>query len=59
MIRKQTKRLSKWLPEELRTQVLGVVTCIEGVEWSALKPVDVKLLHCMQLRRQMGKEKFR
>ena len=26
--------------------MLGVVTRIEGVEWSALKPVDVKLLHC-------------
>ena len=44
VIRKQTKRLSKWLPEELRTQVLGVVTRFEGVEWSALKPVDLKLL---------------
>ena len=43
---KQTKRSSKWLPEGLRAQVLGVVTCIAGVEWSALKPVDVKLLHC-------------
>ena len=37
VIRKQTKRLSKWLPEKLRTQLLGVVTRIEGVEWSALK----------------------
>ena len=46
VIRKQTKRSSKWLSEELRTQVLGVVTRIEGVEWSALKPVDVKLLQC-------------
>ena len=46
VIRKQTKRSSKWLPEELRTQVLGAVTRIEGVEWSALKPVDLKLLHC-------------
>ena len=46
VIRKQTKRLSKWLPEELRTQVLGAVTRIERVEWSALKPVDLKLLHC-------------
>ena len=46
VIRKQTKRSSKWLPEELRTQVLGVVTRIEGVEWNALKPVDLKLLHC-------------
>ena len=43
---KQTKRLSKWLPEDLRTQVLGVVTRIAGVEWSALKAVDVKLLLC-------------
>ena len=46
VMRKQTKRLSKWLPEEFRTQVLGAVTRTEGVEWSALKPVDVKLLHC-------------
>ena len=40
VIWKQTKRLSKWLPEELRPQVLGVVTRIEGVEWSALKRVQ-------------------
>ena len=46
MVRKQTKRSSKWWPEDLRTQVLGVVTRIAGVDWSALKAVDVKLLHC-------------
>ena len=46
LIRKQTKQLSKWLPEELRTQVLNVVTRIEGSEWSALKPVDLELLNC-------------
>ena len=46
VIRKQTERSSKWLPEELRTHVLGAVTRIEGVEWSALKPVDLKLLQC-------------
>ena len=54
VIRKQTKRSSKWLPEELRTQVLGAVTRIEGVEWSALKPVDLKLLHCMYPMCPMG-----
>ena len=46
VVRRQTKRSSKWLPEDLRAQVLGVVTRIVGVEWSALKPVDLKLLHC-------------
>ena len=46
VVRKQTKRSSKWLPEDLRAQVLGVVTRIAGVEWSALIAVDVKLLHC-------------
>ena len=46
VIRKQTKWSSKWLPEELRTQVLGAVTRIDGVELSALKPLDLKLLHC-------------
>ena len=45
VIRKQTKLWSKWLPEDLRTQVLGVVTRIDGVDRSALKPVDLKLLH--------------
>ena len=45
MTNMQTKRSSKWLPEDLRAQVLGVVTRIACVEWGALKPVDLKLLH--------------
>ena len=50
VIRKQTKRSSKWLPEELHMQVLVAVTRIEGVEWSALKPCgsEIAILYPMR-----------